>query len=102
MVSAREIVISTTDLKGDESRWRELFLPVSQSAKAVWKLGSGPAIHLVAGHADHIDRLIFEVRSLSQARAWLEQKKLLGGSTAAETDIAASAVQGLGIRLSER
>ncbi len=97
IVSVSETVIGTPDLKNDTARWQRL-LPAADGP-GLWKPGSGPALRLVADRETRIRRVVFEVRSLEQARAYLAKNKLLGPGSAGQINIEPARVQGLSIRL---
>ncbi len=97
IVSVLEVVVGTRDLKNDAARWQRL-LPAAV-APGLWKAGSGPALRLTADSETRIRRVVFEVRSLERARAYLAANKLLGPAAGGQISIEPARVQGLSLRL---
>lgn len=97
--SVREIVIAAANLEKDKIAWRKLLGAPTPAGN--WSVGAGPAIRLSQGTEDRIQRIIIQVRSLPQAKAFLENKQLLGTSSAREISLTPSKIQGLSISLIE-
>jgi hypothetical protein len=74
--SVREIVIVAENAKNKQAAWSRLLgKPFSAGA---WRVGAGPAIHLVEGQgADRIQSIVLEVKSLDRAKKNLRTKRLL-------------------------
>ncbi len=99
LISVREVVIVSSNLKHDTEIWSQL---LGASAKAgSWHAGAGPAIRLVQGKGDRIWELTFRVQSLDRAKSFLKTKRLLGSVSANGVSISPLKVQGLQILLSE-
>jgi hypothetical protein len=81
--------------------WRRLFAPFRPPAPARWQFGEGPAIRLVSAAHDGIVGLVWRVRSLDQARAFLRAHGMLGQSARRQLAIAPARMLGLEIRLVE-
>src|SRR5262245_1281024 len=71
--AVREIVVGVPDVVAETARWQNLLAPTTPSAPGVWKLGDGPAIHLVSHTENAIRALVLEVISLKKAEAFLQQ-----------------------------
>ncbi len=100
--SVKEVVWGAADFKEEVNRWRNLLEPIPQSEAGLWRVGNGPAIHLVSSKEDKIQGLVLEVASLTRARAFLEKNYLLGPASGNEVAIDPAKIQGLNIRLVER
>jgi hypothetical protein len=98
--SVREILFGTTDLEKARKLWQRL-LESMPTVRGVWRVGKGPAIHLVEARENAIQGIIVNVKSLSRARTFLQQKRLLGRSSPHEVAIDPSKVKGLSIKLVE-
>jgi len=99
--SVQEIVVGVTDVAAETERWQNLLAPTTPSAPGVWKLGDGPAIHLVSHTEKVIRALVLEVISLQKAAVFLQQNGMLGTVAGYEITLEPSKVQGLDIRLVE-
>jgi hypothetical protein len=87
--SVQEIVIATRNPERDGAIWQKL-LP---------QPGGGPAILFVKSATEGIQRIVLKVKSLERAKDYLKAQRWLGAVSENEVGIAASAVQGLSIRL---
>lgn len=90
--SVREIIIGTRSPEKDGAVWQKLSLPA----------GDGPEIHLIKSGTEGIQRIVLKVKSLERAKDYLRAQRWLGAVSENEAAIAASAVQGLSIRLLEK
>jgi hypothetical protein len=97
--SVREVVLSAARFGQERAAWNRLLGP--QTSSGNWSLGTGPAIRVVSGSQDSIQKLIIQVRSLAQARAFLRKINLLGPASANVASINPSGIQGLSISLVE-
>lgn len=97
----RSIEIEARDIAAAIARWDALLLPAISPERGTWICGDGPAISVSPGSFDAISSLTFEVRSLRDARAFLERASMFGGDCGREVRIARDAVQGLDLRLRE-
>lgn len=97
--SVREVVLSAKDYRQERAAWQRLL--ASQTASGNWNPGAGPSIRLVPGSRDRIQKIVLQVRSLSQAKAFLKKRNLLGPASAGEAFINPSGIQGLSISLVE-
>jgi hypothetical protein len=97
--SILEIIISTTHLEKDKAAWGQLL--GNQISPDFWRAASGPAIRLVQGSSDRISEIVFKVKSLERARAFLDLNQLLGSVSPKEISLNASKIQGLKIRIVE-
>jgi hypothetical protein len=97
--SVREIVIAAANIERDKTAWRRLLGEPNPAGN--WSVGAGPAIRLVQGTDNRIQKIIFQVKSLNQAKAFLKNKQLLGAISANEVSLNPSKVQRLNISLME-
>jgi hypothetical protein len=94
-----EVVVSARDVDAARRRWQQLLDPAPSSGDR-WVLGDGPALVLTAGDRDGIARLTFRAASLPVARAWLDERSLLGtDSTVDELRLEPERVGGLDLRI---
>ena len=98
----REIVIALADLKQGADTWASLLGQGRLGPTGVFTLSEGPAVRLVQSPRDAIHEVVLEVASLADAKTYLESKGLFGSMGDDSLTIAAQAVQGLGIRLTEK
>jgi len=94
-----EIVIAARNLEKDQAVWRKLLGAPGPSGN--WRVGAGPAIRLVRGEEDRIQRIILKVESLERAKSFLRETRLLGSTSSKQLSIVSFKVQGLTIRLVE-
>ena len=99
VLALREIVLGVTDVDAARAQWGKLVDAPPQAVGDVVALGAGPQIRLVPSAAPEIQRLVVQVRSLEQARAFLAERRWLGESTAERVTIAPAAIGGLRIEL---
>lgn len=97
----KEIVIGCTHLTASSRRWRTLLRPAPEEHALCWQVGDGPAIRLIAAESDELHHMVWEVNSLDQARAALEELGMLGSVRADEIAIHPDTIFGLDIRLVE-
>jgi len=97
--SVREVVLSATNVVQQRAAWQRLLGP--QSPSGTWNPGNGPAIRVVPGSQDRVQKLVIQVRSLNQAAAFLKKRNLLGPISTSQVSINPSGIQGLGINLVE-
>jgi hypothetical protein len=95
--SVREIVIAAVNLDNEKAAWKRLL--GAPAPAGTWMAGTGPAIRLVQGKEDRIQEIIFAVKSLDTAKAFLKRVQLLGSATAKEIVLNPTRLQGLTIRL---
>ena len=99
LTGLREVVVSARDVDAARRRWQQLLDPAPRTGDR-WALGDGPALMLAAGNRDGIARLVFRAASLPVARAWLDERSLLGAdSTDDELRLAPDRVGGLDLRV---
>jgi hypothetical protein len=99
LTGIREVVVSARDVDAARRRWQQLLDPAPNSDDR-WVLGDGPALTLVPGNRDGICRLVFRAGSLDVARAWFDERSLLGtDSTVEELRLTPESVGGLDLRV---
>ena len=102
LMGVKEIMIASTEPEQTRKRWKTALAPAPMSKDGELSFESGPAIVISGGSRDVIGGLVFKVNSLERARAFLEQKGLLGKASRDHISINPATVQGLDIRLVER
>ncbi|RIK40458.1 MAG: hypothetical protein DCC57_19510 [Chloroflexi bacterium] len=95
----KEVVVGSTQLTASSSRWRALLRPAPEKTALCWQVGDGPAIRVIAADSDGLHHMVWEVDSLAQARAALEELGMLGVVMQDEITIHPDTVFGLDIRL---
>jgi hypothetical protein len=81
--------------------WQRLLAPLHPSGSARWQFGAGPAIRQLRASRDEIVGLVWTVRSLDRARAFLLERGMLWQSARRQIAIAPARMLGLDIRLIE-
>jgi hypothetical protein len=99
ILSVRDIVIAAANDEKDRAAWKRLL--GEPAAGGNWTLGKSPAIRIVPGVEDQIQKIIFQVKSLSQAKAFLTNKQMLGAASAKEISLNPTKLQGLTLSLVE-
>jgi hypothetical protein len=99
LVRVQEVTIGNADLTAANRRWARLVAPTPSSEEALWRVGDGPAVRLVQAEETAIQGLVLAVTSLSAARAFLQERGLLGAGSDGELAILSSQISGLDIRL---
>lgn len=97
----KEIAISTSDFK----KYYEQFarLPgVTKQQNGLFSFRDGPDLRLQLDAKNRISKIVILVKSLKNAKAFLESKKLLGNVNANSIFILAEAMDGLQIELVEQ
>jgi hypothetical protein len=93
--SIQEVVIGSVAFEADREMWRKLLMPSSPAGTTVFQPTQGPPVRIVKDARDRIQCTVLKVRSLDQARLFLQQQKMLGSGMT----ILPSRVGGLTIRL---
>jgi hypothetical protein len=101
LVGVREVIVATQAMDTTVTRWDQLLAPIPSPEMRLWKPENGPAIRLVQGADDQIIALVWEVASLTDARAFLDKNYLLGDGSDGHLTIDPVKVEGLDIRLVE-
>ena len=95
-----EIVVGTTDLDAANRLYQKLLEP-AVPVSGVWRIGDGPAIRLVHADKNLVQGFLVRVASLARARAFLDERQLLGSASANRLTIAPSKLHGVNIVLFE-
>jgi len=98
--SISEVVIAAVNLEADKAAWEQLLEKKTASGTQI--AGTGPSIRLIAGSSDCISEIVFAVKSIDRAQAFLEKHQLLGTSASGGITLDASKVQGLKIRIERK
>jgi hypothetical protein len=99
LVRVQEVTIGTADLQAANRNWERLVAPTPPLDRTLWQIGDGPAVRLVRAERTMLQGFVLAVTSLSTAREFLQERKLLGASSETELVILASQIRGLDIRL---
>lgn len=99
IVSTDTVVLESPDPQKTEAEWARFVK--SRTADGRLKPEEGPAFRIVPGENDGIQKIVFKVKSLTAAEAFLREKKLLGDKSKEEILFARATVQGLRISLKE-
>ena len=100
--SIREIIYGAKDVNQLHEHWQKLLNPLQPSSPGVWPIGVGPALRVIPADQDGIRGLVINVKSLEQARRFLQERGLLGTEQPAALTVAGSQLQGLNITLVEQ
>lgn len=101
ILQVREVVYGTSQPQRMQERWQTLLKPVAPSPTGAWPLGAGPALRVVAAERDGIRGMEIQVRSLREARQYLQRHGLLGPEEPGRLTLAGPAVDGLNLTLVE-
>jgi hypothetical protein len=99
LVRVEEVLFGAADLNAAMRSWQRLLAPASTSDRARWQIGDGPVVRLVQAENTALQGVVLTVASLSAARDFLHQRKLLGASSETELTILPAEVRGLDIRI---
>ena len=100
VLGVEEIVVGTTDLDAANRQYEKLLEPTTRVSGA-WRIGDGPAIRLIRAEENLVQRLVVGVASLDRARAFLEERELLGAASGTQLAIAPSKIHNVSIVLRE-
>lgn len=101
ITGVKEVIVGATDLNAATGLWKKLLEPNRPSAPTLWPVGDGPAIRVVRATENKLQGLIISVLSLSEAKAFLRERGLLGPVTTKSVTFDSSKIQGLNIKLVE-
>lgn len=99
LVRVQEVIIGAADLQAANRNWERLVAPTPPVGGTLWRMGDGPAVRVVSADQNRIQGLVLAVASLSTARAFLEERDLLGASSATQLALLSSQVGDLDIRI---
>lgn len=97
----KEIVVSTTDFKKYDEQFAKL-PGVKKEQSGLFSFSEGPGLRLQQDAKNWIPKIVIVVKSLKNAKAFLESKKLLGKVNANSVFILPEAMDGLQIELVEQ
>lgn len=100
--AVKEVIVGATDLAMARGLWQNLLTPAPLSGSSTWQVGDGPAIRLRQAEENRTYELVISVASLPKARAFLQQRDLLGIDSQQEATIDPSKIEGVNIRLLEK
>ena len=100
LVSVRELTIGVQDTAAALAQWRKTFGNSRLESNGVIRWEIGPAMRFVTAPADAILEMVLAVRSIDDARRFLESKGM-AKLEAGQLYFAPAAVRGLRIRLVE-
>jgi len=99
IVSTHSIVLESEEPEGTEAEWIRFLKKPEPDGRL--KAERGPAFRTVPGLRRGIQRIVFKVKSLAGAEAFLREHRLLGEKEKEEVFFKTSSVQGLKISLKE-
>lgn len=99
LVRTREVVVAARDVAAEAERWQRLLDPLRPTGPGRWQPGDGPAVRIVEGSEDRIERMVWTVRALDNAADWLRKQGLLAEGSDGAIRIAPEALQGVNIWL---
>ena len=97
--SVREIVLAASDFAAAAEAWGKLL--GRERSPGYWRTVSGPAIRLVKDSKDYLKEIVFEVKSLNEARVFIEKNDFRGTVAPNSVTLYPAKIQGLTIRLVE-
>lgn len=95
IMSVEKIIITSKNPKELQDEWSKAMAPDKMSSDGTMNIGTGPAIEVTEGEKEEISSLVFNVKSLSEAKSALEKAGLLGKDSGSSLTIDPSKVQGL-------
>jgi hypothetical protein len=99
--SATELVMGVRDIAAAQRDWRLLLGQGTTGRQDILRIGSGPAIRLVAAQEDQLEFLRIKVKSLARARAFLRVEEMLGSDVGREIALKLPRAAGIDVRLVE-
>lgn len=97
----QEIVVGVKDVETAHRYWQHLFDPIAPTGSGIWQIGDGPAIRLVPHTQDGLIRLVWKVKSLQHARAFLREQEIPHVENDEQVTVTPAALFGLDIQLVE-
>ncbi|HEV7842833.1 MAG TPA: hypothetical protein VGO69_04010 [Pyrinomonadaceae bacterium] len=79
--------------------WKKLLAPVQAMEPGLWEIADGPAVRLVHGDKDIIQRMVFKVSDLKRAETFLREKDMLDSASSDQIRVHPAKMYGLDIRL---
>jgi hypothetical protein len=102
VMTVKEVIVGATDVKLAMNLWDRLVAPSRTVEPGLWHVGNGPAIRVVQARESRLQGIVISVASLSRAKTFLQEKRLLGSVSEGGLTIDPSKVEGLNIRLVEK
>ena len=99
VISLKEIVVGTSDVKKYDQQLQKF--PDIRKTNDLFSFKEGPGLRLQQSSKNGILKIVVAIRSLKNAKTFLESKKLLGKVNAGSIFILAEAIDGLQIELVE-
>jgi hypothetical protein len=99
VIRLKEIVIGVVDVAAASEQWRRLLAHPEQESNGLFHFGDGPSVRLVPAGKAGIREIVIGVRSLSDARRFLEERRLLAIGDGSQVQIAPRAIGGLQVTL---
>jgi len=100
IILLKEIVVGAIDVKKYENQLKK-FPDIKKDKDNLFYFKEGPALRLQQSGKNGISKVVIAVRSLKNAKAFLESKNLLGKVTANSIFILPAAIDGLQLELVE-
>ena len=99
LVRTHELVITARDAAAEAERWQRLLDPLQPTDPGRWQPGDGPAVRVVEGGEDRIERTVWSVRSLERAADWLREHGMLREGPDGAVGIDPEILQGVNVWL---
>lgn len=99
--AVQEVTCGARDVTAMRGRWQKLLSPVTPSTEGLWRIGDGPDVHVVPAGQDGILGLAVAIRSVQQARQFLEPRGMAEGEPSGVLRLGGPLFRGLGISLVE-
>jgi len=99
IISTDTIVVESANPERTEAEWARFVK--NRPADGLLQPEEGPAFRIVSGENNGIQKIVFKVKSLAAAGAFLREKKLSGNKAGEELFFVPASVQGLKIALKE-
>lgn len=81
VVETKEVVVSARDPAFVRAAWQRLLRSPPDADPSLFRLAQGPAIRVVPGPRDGVERYVLRVASFPEARAFLQGRGMLGAET---------------------
>lgn len=99
--AVQEVTCGARDETAMRGHWQKLLNPAAPSSEGLWKIGDGPGVHVVPADQDGILGLVISVRSVQQARQFLEPRGMAESQPSGVLRLGGPLFRGLGISLVE-
>ena len=99
LVGVRSVELGLEDFDRQRRSWNKLLDRHPQVGEATWQVGDGPRIHAVPDSESRVRSMVWEVRSLERAEAFLREQGMMGEAGQDSIQIEPTSLFGLDIQL---